>query len=259
MISPIKAILIGIGAMSLIGADSNEHHLITKITSIQLAERLNTSDGKGFYAEILTAITKNNRFRMDIQIQPLKRSLVDFAERKADCIWPIDRNLIVKLIGESSDILESDYVFEASQHIFTAPGQPAISNLKELAGKLVGVTIGSNVEKELRDASALVDHVPLQDNKINMLMAGHLFAIIGWAPDFLITFHDLKLGSPQYDKSLVLTKTRNAFVCHKSPVTINFLKKMNPAIKAFRVSAQSKTIAEKYGVSQIFGHEDISN
>lgn len=259
MMSPIKTTLICIGVISVIGAQSNENRSATRISSIQLAEGLNTGDGEGFYADVLTAIIQGMRFRPTIQIQPLKRALLDFEEKRVDCIWPVDRNLMDKLIGHLPDTIESDYVFEARQHIFTAPGKPAISSLTELAGKSVGVTIGSNVEQLLRDASAIVDPVPLQDNKVSMLIAGHLFAIVGWAPDFLITFHDLNHEPPAYDKSLILTQTGNAFVCHKAPKTIKFINSINGKIKPFRNSEKFKEITNKYGIASAFELGDINN
>jgi len=260
MNSITKRILAFIGVMSVIGAaQSNEPHERVTLASIQLAEGLNTSDGKGFYADVLDALVQEKGIRPIIHIEPLKRAIVDFERKTADCIWPVDRNLIGKLINDLPDIVESAYVFKARQHIFTAPGSVAISNLTELSGKSVGVTIGSNIEQELRDVSATVTPVPLQDNKVDMLVAGHLFAIVGWAPDFLITFHDLKLRAPAYDQSLVLTQTGNAFVCHKTPKAIKFISYINTKINTFRISEEFKEVTDRYGISSAFGRDNISN
>lgn len=257
--SMVKMLLIALTVMIIsIGRAMADDHTI-KIASIQLAEGLNTNDGQGFYADILTSLVTIENYRPEIRIRPLKRSVVDFAKRKADCIWPVDRTLIVKLVGNDIDILESTYVFEATQHIFTAPGTAPITSMDEIAGRSIGLTIGSNVEQELRNADAQVALIPLQDNKVSMLVAGHLDAIVGWSPDFQITFQDLKLGSPQYSQSLILTKTRNAIVCHVSDITRSFIAQMDTTITTFRQSERFRTIAQKYGVAQALGLEESTN
>ncbi len=223
-----------------------------EIISIELGEGIQTADGHGFYAEILSLLLAAPALPAQRTILPLKRSLLTFSKATAPCIWPIDKKLLGDLLGAGEELVGSEVLFNSTQRIFTANGQPAISAFDDLSGRSVGISIGSNLDGALNDISAQVSRVPTQDVKLNMLVSKRLFAIVGWLPDLLIAVNNQQLPPPAFDRSLVLSSSGIGLVCHRTPATLAFLESFNRRIRDLKTSARIKTLAVKYGVSNLF-------
>lgn len=232
--------------------NSDAHAGSVKIVSVQLSKGLLQGDGGGFYGELLSATIKNTGIPAETRVLPLKRTLDLFFSEKADCIWPVDINLLKKFGYSKTDIVESSLFFKSSQHVFVTGGHPVISDLKQLEGKRVGILNGGSMEKSLSEVSAII--VPLKDqqSKIRMLLNNRLDAFVGWYPDVFVSLNRLQMKPDQLSHDINPNNTVGIkVVCRKSKNTIHFLNALDLSITRLKETFLYNEIMDKYGVPSI--------
>ncbi len=220
------------------------------IVSFDLGDGIQTEDGEGFYGRALTKVLRESSQEFTFSVLPLKRALNAFAEKAADCIWAIDAPTLLKAGVAVEGLVESKSLFTSELHIFMAPGEPAVSEFRELDGKTLGTSIGSPIPKIL-DGYA-IDFFPVrnQDIKVRMLTEHRLDAIAGWTPDILMVFRNNGLAAPTFNPVLPVAKSEVGLVCWRSPATQSFLHAVDPQIVAFRDSNALQAILRESGLEQ---------
>ncbi len=227
-----------------------------RIVAPILGERLLTQDENGFWADMIRQVLTSLEQPHELTALPLKRSLADFASEDFDCIWSLDKNLLRHSGVDVTGLIESEIVFEATQHVFLAPGLPVISSLDDLRETRVGIGSGSNYEKHLKNISAKVVLLSDQDSKLRMLENDRIDAFIGWLPSLLIMDTNSSLKSNLLDNNLRLSSTGAAFVCHDTMTNAAFINRINPAIRAYRTSDQFTALFKSYGASQMLENQN---
>lgn len=214
-----------------------------------LGERLFTKDKKGFWADMSRQILTDLTEPHSLIALPFKRALAAFKSDDFDCIWLFDKTLLGNLGVDVTGLIESESVFESTQHIFLSPRIPMISSLADLGGKRVGIGSGSNYEPQLRNASAKLVLLSDQSSKIRMLDNDRLDAFIGWLPDQLIVATNDPWTPNLLKHSLKLSSTGTTFVCHNTISNSTFIKNIDSTIKAYRTSDTFTALFETYGAS----------
>ena len=212
---------------------------------------LQDQDDKGFYAEIRSSLFNSVDIENVVRILPFKRALVNFSDNEVDCFWPMDIDLLNSLIGSDVELIQSISVFDSTQHLFSRNGEPAITNINEVNGKHIAISIGSNLQPKLEQAGADVSPVRPGDSKALLLDSKRVDAVAGWAPENLITWNSSGIKPPNYDKNFKLNSAGNSVVCHDTLETKAFIDALDAIIPVFKASDEYKSIAINYSVDEI--------
>ena len=221
------------------------------IAVVELGAGLQEQNDTGFYADVRSSLLNTVDVKSVVQILPFKRAQVSFSDTEVDCFWPMDISMVQKLIEHDVALIESTSLFTSYQHLFTRNGEPAITNINEVNGKNIAISIGSNLSTEFATAGADVEFVQSQNSKASMLDVKRVYAVVGWVPEFLITFRLSGKKRPSFDKNFILASSGNSVVCHDTPETNAFIAALDAAIPVFKASDEFKAIAIKYGVDGI--------
>jgi hypothetical protein len=222
-----------------------------KIVSFEIGLDLQTEDGSGFYPRALYRALKSVEQDFTFSVLPLKRSIDHFARKAADCIWAIDVGSLAKVGIPQEGLVESGSLFTSELHLFMPPGVPAISDLSELEGKTVGVSIGSPVPKLLEGLAVNFFDVRTQDIKVRMLEHHRLDAAVAWVPDVLLAFRNNDMAPTAYNPALPIASSDVRLVCWSSPNTQAFLQSASPEIEAFRESGALREIMREFGIDYL--------
>lgn len=183
---------------------------------------------------------------------PLKRALSSFHSGDVDCLWTFNSEFLAGAGVDVSNVIESQFIFHATQHIFTAPGLKPYSELSELKDKRVGIGVGSNLEARLNAVSANVIKLSNQDTKFRMLINNRLDAIGSWLPDLLILAHDDNIDPALFSHSIKMESSGVAFVCHPSEASKAFITEVDSVIDDYAHSAAFKDLFYRYGAESMY-------
>ena len=222
-----------------------------KIVAPIFGEKLLSEGLSGFWADMYRQIVAGLVSPLEFVALPFKRSLVDFKTEKFECIWSVDKKLLAQVGLDVTYFIESDIIFESGQYVFLAQGQLEISSLDGLRGKRVGIGGGSSHEDYLRSIDSKIVLLSDQSSKLRMLQNDRIDAFIGWLPDIFIMEKSALSNPILLRNSLKLASSGSAFVCHNTPQNAVFIKNINTAIRAYKVSDQFTLLFESYGASQM--------
>ena len=118
-----------------------------KIASFPIPLMVENSD-KGVFVDLTREIAKRAGVDIEIVIYPTKRTVKMFHDGAVAGFFPALDVMIDKDISRSSEIyIKEDYAF-------TRKDTPQITNISELAGKTVGITLGYPYVRKITDNSA---------------------------------------------------------------------------------------------------------
>lgn len=238
------AALLAVGLVSAVPASAEP----VRIISFAIGLDIQTEDGRGFYPRVLQQTFESMEQEFTFSVLPLKRSFDVFAKKAADCIWAIDAGVLAKVGIPEEGLLESDSLFTSELHLFMPPGVPAISDLSELEGKTIGVSIGSPIPKLLEGLTVDYFDVRTQDIKVRMLERHRLDAAVAWVPDFLLAFRNNDMAPTAYNSALPIASSDVKLVCWSSPKTRAFLQSASPRIEAFKNAGGLRKVMREFGI-----------
>jgi hypothetical protein len=212
---------------------------ISRIYGINLPYRLNEM-GEGGYNRLLDELRMQG-LQFDLSILPLKRWHNRTRSDKESCLFPVSVNALQTYDASYNDIslISSQPVDWVSLRVFTAPNRPVINTMDQLQGKRVATWKSHDSEPFTRDYNLSPDESRNESSQLQMLYAGRLDAIIGFAPDVNIAATSLKLPRPVYSPELSLLDREGAtLVCHDTEANRKLTREFDRLITKMKKSGK---------------------
>ncbi len=131
---------------------------------------------KGVFVELTKTISERAGIEIEIIVIPPKRIISYFLKNQVDVLFPA---LDVNFPTGKEPIKSEELIYTKTDFIFTKKGNPLITDLMELEGKRVGITLGYPYVRELIDNNLITIEQANSDG-INMkkLMKGRINAFV---------------------------------------------------------------------------------
>lgn len=202
------------------------------------------NEKEGFFVdvfrEITGRITKEDGTKFNLEVVPIKRSIMHFEMRRADIHF-------ISVKRPQTDRYHSCPVMLKNDIIMTRNDRPIISSLKELEGKTVVLNSGyyySKVFKENKKIS--ISYSKSNEHALRRVAAGRVDAFV--VPKRLGMKVLLKSGinNIHYSTKTPLFKHELVFVFQKTPDGKKLVKKFNQKTRDIITDGTYENIFKKY-------------
>ncbi len=188
-------------------------------------------NGSGTYdkifSEVRQAAGKNWRYK----VLPPSRADKDFADKRLDCIIPLDADFY-----QGDKVIQSDFVNVARVYIFTERGSKPVNSLAALKGKKIGARRGMPYGPEFDKLALNVSYSNNIEQSIKKVNAGRLDAFIAYVPDAWFAFQALNMEMLPHGKAVITHE--DGFLCHDTPEAKAFIESFNAALVKLRSSGR---------------------
>ncbi len=195
-------------------------------------------DGSGFYNDVFNELAAIPDGAANYKLMPYRRARAQFLADKSACLYPSARAVLAS--GghhEREGLIETEAVFTAQEHLFTAAGVEPPRSLADLRGKTVAVPTGSVMMKLLAGSGAQLISVNDETAKAQMLITGRVDIMSGMLPNEHLIFQSLDTRMASYDRDFSLIEAGVAVVCHDTLANRAFIEKLNRRIGELQASA----------------------
>lgn len=168
-------------------------------------------ENNGIFVELTKEIAKKENLDIKIIIKPRQRILKEFMEKKVDVFFPA---LDVDFTNPNEIIKSKEPLSVKRDYIFTRKGEEFIKTIKELEGKMVGITLGYPYSKELKENS-LVEFDEARNDETNVLklLKKRIDAFVVEEKAGLKAFKEKgEMEKIQYDPSMPISEMRSYYV-----------------------------------------------
>ncbi len=195
-------------------------------------------DGTGFYNEVFNEIAAIPDGAANYKLMPYRRARAQFLADKSACLYPSARAVLASGGHHGGDgLVETEAVFMAQEHLFTAAGVEPPRSLADLKGKTVAVPTGSVMFKLLAGTGARLISVNDETAKAQMLITGRVDIMSGMLPNEHLIFQSLDTRMASYDRDFTLIDAGVGVVCHDTEANRAFVEKVNRRIVELQASA----------------------
>lgn len=198
----------------------------TQIIGIEIPG-LHEKSGAGAYDQIInTILVEDGSARLEVY--PPARAEHLFSKCTDCCFSPANKN--PEFYDYGDDIVQTDPMSTAKIYIFTAAGQPVISNLSELKGKKVGTRFGMPYGETFDKMALKTEAAQTIKANIKKVMSGRLDAFVAYVPDAYQAFKDMNMEPLPHDRDNPVAVHDDCLVCRE--VSGEFIQKFNRKLKA---------------------------
>ena len=169
----------------------------------------------GALIELTRAIAERANFDIEVIVKPPKRILGEFIGKKTDVLFPaLDVNF-----SNPYEIIKSEgALYTKKDFIFTRRGEPLLTTIKDLEGKLVGLTLGYPYSKKLTENCMIRFDMALGDtNNVLKLINKRIDAFVAEESTGLVALQKKGLiEKVQYDPTSPISETRDYYAFHNN-------------------------------------------
>lgn|GEM_PF-586322 len=208
-------------------------------------------DGTGFYNDVFNDIAALPDGVVSYKLMPYRRARAQFLADKSACLYPSARAVLAS--GGHHDgvgLIETEAVFMAQEHLFSAAGVEPPRALADLRGKTVAVPTGSVMMKLLAGTGARLISVNDETAKAQMLITGRVDIMSGMLPNEHLIFQSLDTRMASYDRDFTLIDAGVGVVCHDTAANRAFIDKLNDRILELQASAAFQGRLAEAGISE---------
>jgi ABC-type amino acid transport substrate-binding protein len=208
-------------------------------------------DGTGFYNDIFNDLAALPEKAVDYKLMPYRRARAQFLADKSACLYPSARAVLLSGGHDVGlDLIETDAVFMAQEHLFAAAGVTPPKSLADLDGKTVAVPTGSVMLKLLAGTGAQLISVNDETAKAQMLITGRVDMMSGMLPNEHLIFQSLDTRMASYDRNFLLIDAGVGVVCHNTAANQAFIRQVNDRITELQASAAFQDRLAAAGVAE---------
>lgn len=197
-------------------------------------------ENRGTFMDLTKEIAKKIGVQISVELYPNFRAIDNFKKKKTMLFIPGNHP---NLAGY--DYYETEPVYTKNIYIYSVNSAP-VSELKELEGKRVGITMGYTYPSALPHVKG-IDIQEAQSDEANLrkLHAHRIDAFLGEDRSVNQALETLGYKDVVYNKSKVLASEPIFYAIQKTPEGQGWLKKFNDVIRAMKKSGQLDKIVLK--------------
>ena len=194
----------------------------------------NENDGR--FIDLLKEIEKRTGRNFTIKLLPTKRAIVDFHENRIIGVFPgVDPFF-------KTEVVKSD-VFHLKREVIFTRKNDSFSNIKELEGKRVGLTLGySYTDKLLSNPLIKFDNAPSDVLNMKKLSAGRTDAFVCEETSGLKAMKLSEVENVTYDPAVSIYTQKSYFVFQPTETGKLLAEEFSAAIKEMKTDGTLKKI-----------------
>jgi hypothetical protein len=194
------------------------------------------ADAPGPYQKILAEASKRSGYAISENVYPIKRAIMTFMSGRSLAVVGLASEILRNV--DSKNIVATYPLSVYKAFIFTRKGEPAISSMSQLNGKVVGITLGYEFNSVQWDKYQInLQHFSNEKYQFNRLYAGRVDAIVGFLPDW-IPF----LESLSYDPEFPIEVGYDYIIVWNNPKGRRFAEKISYALLHMKEDGTLKEI-----------------
>ena len=197
------------------------------------------SPDKGVFVELTQAIAKASGQKVNISVNPPKRTVEQFSRKEIDCFFPA---LDVMLPGKAA---KSGNIYVKQDFAFYQKGKK-LTKLDEMKGKNVGITLGYPYAKEVTENKDIVLSSANDDiTSMKKLGLGRIDVFIVEEKSGLKALAESGQANIEYDKTTPLSKQDVYYACQDTPEGRATADKISAALKQMQSDGSFGAIMSK--------------
>ncbi|MBU2514354.1 transporter substrate-binding domain-containing protein [bacterium] len=162
-------------------------------------------ENTGVFIELVKTISSRAGFEISIQITPPVRTVSNFANNKAEVLFPA---IDVFFPPDQKYLKSSEIIYVKTDFIFTRKGDPLFKTINDIEGKKVGITRGYPYAKALMENKSIIFDIANGDEiNVRKLMAKRIDVFVVEEKSGLKAFEDEgQLDQMHYDATSPVSK-----------------------------------------------------
>ena len=232
-----KTIIFFLAITVLLGAEE-----VLKIATFQIPIMVESKD-KGVFIDLVTTAAKKAGFSVNIEVLPTPRAIGAFVQKEYDMLFPA---LDIQFHDQEKPLASKELIYVKRDFAFSKTGTTICRNIKDLEGKIVGITAAYPYAEEiLFNKKLTLEKAPTDEINVKKLLSGRIDVFLVEEKSGLGAFAKEKVTQFDYDKNAPLSQQNVYFAFQKNQKGTALEQKFSSALSELKENGTFANIMKK--------------